>query len=76
MVADGGMSKITQCTQVPMGASGSSQTRAKLLVPAGLPDHSSGGEKSAPSQVYFAGIISPLPKALLVISIGFPPFAR
>jgi hypothetical protein len=26
--------------------------------------------------VYFAGIISPLPKALLLISIGFPPFAR
>ncbi len=57
-----------------MGASGSSQIRAKLFVPAGLAAHSRGGEKSAPSQVYFAAIISPLPKALLLISIGFPSF--
>ena len=30
--------------------------RAKLRVPSGAPDHSSGGEMSAPSHVYFTGI--------------------
>src|SRR5690606_17992518 len=30
--------------------------RARLLVPAGAPDHSSGGERSSPSQVYLRGM--------------------
>src|SRR5215218_6047583 len=48
---------------MPDGASGSSTTKAKLLVPAGGSDHSSGGDRFSPSAVYFAGIGSPLPNA-------------
>ena len=63
----------TQCTQVPCGASGSSQINAKVFVPAGLSDHSRGGEISRLSQVYLAGIVSPSLNAELLIYIFFPP---
>src|SRR5215831_16045854 len=53
------MSNTTQCRKVPDGASGSSTTRTKLRVPSGAPDHDNGGEMSAPSQVYCAGISLP-----------------
>src|SRR5205823_2238729 len=39
--------------------------RAKLLVPAGGSDHSSGGDRSPPSGVYLSGTRSPWPKAEL-----------
>src|SRR5439155_15527417 len=54
----------TQCTQVPAGASGSSHTSAKLLVPGGGSVQASGGERSSPSQVCLRGIVSPGLKAL------------
>src|SRR6266403_209068 len=38
------------------GASGSSTMSAKLFVLDGEPDHASGGETPAPSQVYLIGI--------------------
>src|SRR5688572_32229509 len=58
----------TQCTQTRLGAlgsgaSGSSTIRARLLAPAGRPDHCSGGETSFPSHVYSFGIESFGPKA-------------
>ncbi|MFQ5882747.1 MAG: hypothetical protein ACE5I9_09805 [Candidatus Methylomirabilales bacterium] len=43
--------------------------RAKLCVPAGGLDHSSGGEMSGPSQVYLAGIKPPGSKARLLSSM-------
>src|SRR5208282_4934359 len=58
---------MTQCTQVPTGASGSSAMSAKLLVFAGAFVHASGGETSLPSQVYFAGMGWPSANAALVI---------
>src|SRR2546421_6438738 len=53
------MSNTAQCRKVPEGASGSSTTRTRLPVPAGTSDHDKGGEISAPSQVYCAGISPP-----------------
>ena len=53
------MSNTAQCRNMPEGASGSSTTRTRLPVSAGTSDHDNGGEISAPSQVYCAGI-SPL----------------
>src|SRR5271155_3484241 len=52
------MSKTAQWRNTPEGASGSSTTRTRLLVPSGTPDHVRGGEISAPSQVY-CDVISP-----------------
>ena len=54
---------------VPTGASGSSQTRAKLFVPWGGCDQARGGERSGPSAVYFSGIMSASVKAALVRSM-------
>ena len=51
------MSKAAQWRNVPEGASGSSTTR--LLVASGIPDQVGGGDISAPSQVYCAGISPP-----------------
>src|SRR6478609_1259093 len=45
------------------GASGSSTISARLMALSGTPDHSSGGELSSPSQVYFAGIAPPAENA-------------
>src|SRR5262245_61128503 len=53
------MLKMTQCTQAPMGASGSSAIRAKLLVASGTSVHFSGGEWSSSSPVYVLGIVAP-----------------
>src|SRR4051812_17006804 len=69
--ASGGILQTTQCTQVlcgaaGSGASGSSTMRARLFAPDGTPDHDSGGEILAPSQVYFAGILSPAANAVEV----------
>src|SRR6266481_1235664 len=73
-----GKSYRTQCTQVPTGASGSSQIRARPFTPAGTPLHCSGGEMSAPSHVYLVGIVCPAWKAELVTSIviGIPSLFR
>ena len=60
-------------TQVPPGASGSSEIRAKLFAGAGASDHSSGGERSGPSQVWRAGIEAPWANARLFSSIVGPP---
>src|SRR5208282_5788083 len=53
------MSNAAQWRNTPDGASGSSMTRTRLFVPSGNPDHVSGGEISAPSQVYCDGISPP-----------------
>src|SRR6266404_1582254 len=53
------MSKAAQWRNTPEGASGSSITTTRLWVPFGSPDHVSGGEISAPSQVYCGGISPP-----------------
>src|SRR5258705_12213068 len=53
------MSNTAQCRKVPEGASGSSTTRTRLPVPAGTSDHDNGGEISALSQGYCAGISPP-----------------
>src|SRR3990172_955188 len=64
----GGMSWSTQCTYVILGAlgsgaSGSSTMSARLLAPDGTPEKSSGGARSAPSQVWTEGISPPAWKA-------------
>jgi hypothetical protein len=61
----GGMLNRIQWSQLPPGASGSSQMSTKLFVCDGAPLHLRGGETSAPSIVYREGIISSGPKALL-----------
>src|SRR5437870_3728388 len=60
------MLKITQWVNVPRGASGSSQIKAKLRVPAGGSGHLSGGERLRPSPVYCLGMGSPSRSAVLV----------
>src|ERR1700747_281651 len=60
----------TQCTHVPMGASGSSQISARLLAAAGTPSHCTGGDTLAPSHEYLVGITSPARKTELVIAIA------
>ena len=45
---------MTQCTNEPPGASGSSVINAKLFVPVGAPSHFSAGDASTPSQECFA----------------------
>src|SRR6516165_8657123 len=64
-----GKLKRTQWTQVPRGASGSSQIRARLLVPGGGSDQPNGGDRSAPSPVYCFGMAAPGWNALLVSSM-------
>src|SRR4026208_1491370 len=61
-----GMLYKTQCTQVPMGASGSSMISAKDCVPAGGSFHARGGETLRPMQEYLAGMDCPLANASLV----------
>jgi hypothetical protein len=63
------MFHATQCTQVPIGASGSSAMSARLLAPAGTSDQLKGGDTSGPSHVYFLGIISPAVNAELFSSM-------
>ena len=65
-VVSGPIFQTTQWTQVPLGASGSSTTRARDLVFAGAFRIVSGGFPFAPSHVYSDGIIPLLGKAWLV----------
>src|SRR5437868_2278705 len=60
------MFATAQCRNVPEGASGSSQTSAKLRVSRGAPDHCRGGERFSPSPLYFLGIVLPAAKAGLL----------
>src|SRR3990172_6494555 len=71
-----GRSYRTQWLKVPTGASGSSIIRVKLFAAVGAPSHESGGERSAPSQVYGLGMVPPSLKAVLFIvkTITSPPF--
>src|SRR5436305_3399473 len=72
------MLKTTQWVKVPRGASGSSQIRARLRVPAGGSVHFSEGELFWPSPVYCRGIACPSWKAGLVTSramVGAPVLA-
>ena len=77
----GSMFHATQWMKSPEGASGSWTTRATDCVPSGRKLQASGGDTSAPSPVYFAGIEAPSAKAVLVSSgsgirtldISFPP---
>src|SRR6266852_4315468 len=66
LLVSAGRLKRTQCVQMPRGASGSSQMRAKLFVPWGVPFHCKDGETSAPSPVYILGMASLSSKAELV----------
>src|SRR5579883_2462397 len=54
-----GRLKTSQCVKSPPGASGSSTTSARLLVPAGGALQVSCGDRSAPSQVKSTGIWPP-----------------
>src|ERR1019366_4035143 len=65
----GGRLKRTQRTQVPRGASGSSQIRAMLLVPVGGSDQRNAGDRFAPSPVYCFGMVAPCWNAVLVSSM-------
>src|SRR5215207_4220802 len=67
--ASAGILNNTQCTHVPIGASGSSMMMAKDCVPAGGSLHASAGEVFFPVQVYFAGMDCPLKNASLLSSI-------
>jgi hypothetical protein len=58
----------TQCTHVPIGASGSSTIKAKDCVLAGGSFHARAGEIFLPMQEYFAGMDCPFPNASLVSS--------
>src|SRR5262252_6799949 len=55
----GGMPVISQCVNVPFGASGSSTRSATLFVSFGTSLHISGGGRLSPSHVYSAGIAPP-----------------
>src|SRR5271166_2903794 len=73
-----GMFHMTQCTQVPTGASGSSTIKAKLVVWVGCPLQLRAGEISVPWQVYWLGMAAPeanagLASVKVVIADG-PPF--
>src|SRR5438128_217970 len=68
------MLNSTQWTQVPRGASGSSQIRAKLFTPWGASLHLSGGDKFLSSLPCEAGIASPSLKAVLVSCMVGTPF--
>jgi hypothetical protein len=61
----------TQCVNVPIGASGSSHTKARLELPEGKSIQPSGGEKFNPIQVKRAGMGSPSWKAVEVSFIVF-----
>src|SRR5436190_5688327 len=61
-----GMLNSTQWVNVPRGASGSSQIRAKLFVRSGGSVHANGGGVSRPSPVYCFGMGWPSAKAVLV----------
>jgi hypothetical protein len=50
--------------------------RAKLFVPVGMPLQKSGGERSAPSQVYCCGMALPEVKAEEVSVGGMAGFAQ
>jgi hypothetical protein len=53
------MLHIPQCRKIPLGASASSTTSAKLRVPSGTPLHFNGGNRFSWIRVYFGGIASP-----------------
>jgi len=61
-----GILNSTQCTQVPIGASGSSTVSAKDCVLAGGSFHASAGEMFFPTHEYFAGMDCPFANASLV----------
>ena len=60
------MFQTTQCTNVPIVASGSSQIKARNFVFAGMSNIVNGGETFSPSQVYLGGICPLCWNALLV----------
>jgi hypothetical protein len=60
------MSYVSQCVNVPFGASGSSMMTAKLRAPAGASAIVSGGAWSLPSHVNCLGITAPSANAELV----------
>src|SRR6187200_381411 len=64
--ASAGRFQISQCTQVPLGASGSSAMRAKLRVPVGTPVQANGSDWFLPSQVNTVGTAAPSVSAELV----------
>src|SRR6266540_2623306 len=63
---DAGISKRTQWTQSPRGASGSLTIRASEAVRSGTPVQKRAGETSFPSQVYCRGMRPPFSNAVLL----------
>src|SRR5690242_8937529 len=61
-----GILNITQCTEVPCGASGSSTSSAKLFVLFGALCHTNGGETLPPFCEYLSEIGAPFLNAGLV----------
>ena len=78
-VTDAGMFTTAQCHQpLWVGASGSKQVMAKLLVSAGNPDHDSCGERSSPPALpctWVRGSASPSVMSSLV-SVKVPTSGR
>src|SRR3989338_8258357 len=75
-LVSGGIFHKIQCTKVPMGASGSSMTSARLLAAAGTSSKLSSGFAFSPSQVKREGILPPSSNAPVVIFIAGLLFAR
>src|SRR4029078_9805058 len=70
------MFQTIQCVNRPLGASGSSTTRARLFALEGISEICKGGLLSPPSHVNFDGMFPPSRKAELVIFILAPPAAN
>src|SRR3989442_15336367 len=71
--ASGGMFHATQCTQVPIGASGSSAMRARLLALPGTSDQLSGGGTPRPPPGYLFWNIPTRPHPEHFFYLLFPP---
>src|SRR5258706_393458 len=65
-----GMFQTSQCANVPLGASGSVTSSARLAAVCGTLLKSSGGDTAVPLQVYFCGMAPPLANAGLVMVIA------
>jgi len=75
-VLDGGIFHITQCTHVPIGASGSSSIIANDFVAEFALVQFNDGEMLLPSHVYSIGIVPPFLNELLVMlkAIALSPY--
>src|SRR5256886_16706881 len=72
----GEMFQTVQCVNSPLGASGSSTIKTRLLASEGTSEICKGGLVFAPSHENFDGMFAPSWKAELVIFILAPPAAN